>query len=297
MSKFRPMLAATCDDVAKLTYPLYASPKLDGVRAIVTEKGELLSRSLKPIPNPHVNKLLARKDYAGLDGELILGDPTAKDVYRQTVGAVSREYGEPEVMFHVFDNFLDVRGFKHRNRELSALCEEAHLVVVPQHEVESPGELLCLESAMLGLGYEGLILRSPGGKYKFGRSTLKEQGMLKLKRMAVGEAEIIEVEEELHNGNEAKKNALGRTERSTAQAGMVATGRAGALRVRDVKSGVEFGIGTGLNDEDRAFFWKNRERVVGQICSYKHFEVGVKDRPRFPVFLGLRPSFDFPALS
>jgi DNA ligase-1 len=292
MSEFRPMLAATCDDIAKLAYPLYASPKLDGVRAIVTEKGELRSRSLKPIPNPHVNKLLARKDYAGLDGELILGDPTAKDVYRQTVGAVSREYGEPGVMFHVFDNFLDVRGFEHRNRELSALCEEAHLVVVPQHLIDTAEDLLQLEHSMLGLGYEGLILRSPGGKYKMGRSTPREQGMLKLKRFVDSEAEIIEVEEELHNGNEAKKNALGRTERSTAQAGMVATGRAGALRVRDVKSGVEFGIGTGLNDEDRAFFWKNRKRVVGKLIRYKSFAIGVKDKPRFPIYLGPRLAWD-----
>lgn len=288
----KPMLAATCDDVAKLTYPLYASPKLDGVRAVVTEKGELRSRSLKPIPNPHVNKLLARKDYAGLDGELILGDPTAKDVYRQTVGAVSREYGEPAVMFHVFDNFLDVRGFEHRNRELSALCEEAHLVVVPQLRIEDPDSLMEYESHCLDQGYEGLILRSPAGKYKHGRSTLGEQGMLKVKRFVDSEAEILEVEEELHNGNEAKKNALGRTERSTAQAGMVATGRAGALRVRDVESGVEFGIGTGLNDEDRAFFWKNRKRVVGRLIKYKSFAIGVKDKPRFPVYLGPREAWD-----
>jgi DNA ligase-1 len=287
----KPMLAATCDDVSKLTYPLYASPKLDGVRAVVTKDGKLLSRSLKPIPNPHVNKLFAFKQFAGFDGELILGSPTAPDVYRQTVGAVSREYGEPAVKFHVFDLWGHGGAFSDRWGALQGRDTD-RVVVVEQTLARTPAELLKLEELCLDAGYEGLILRSPAGKYKFGRSTLKEQGMLKLKRFVDSEAEIVEVIEEESNQNEAKRNALGRTERSTAKAGMVATGRAGALQVRDVVSGVEFAIGTGLCDADRDFLWKHRKELPGQLIKYKSFPVGVKDKPRFPVYLGPRERWD-----
>ena len=47
---FKPMLAATVDDASQVQYPVYASPKFDGVRMLATEN-QLLSRSLKPIPS------------------------------------------------------------------------------------------------------------------------------------------------------------------------------------------------------------------------------------------------------
>ena len=286
----KPMLAAAAD-LKTLRYPLYASPKLDGVRAL-NVNGKLFSRSLKPIPNPYVNKLFGRKELDGLDGELISGDPCAKDVYRVTVGNVSRETGEPDVTFYVFDYHDTSMEFADRKNMLSESTMVPGVFALPQHLIGDEEHLFKYESECLELGYEGLILRSPEGKYKFGRSTANEQGMLKLKRFTDGEAEILEVLEEEHNANEAKRNELGRTARSTAKAGMVRTGRAGALRVHDAVAKVEFCIGTGLNDKDREFFWKHRKRVVGQLIKYKSFAIGVKDKPRFPVYLGPREPWD-----
>jgi DNA ligase-1 len=286
----KPMLAATVDDVSKLKFPLYASPKLDGVRAIVWN-GKLLSRTLKPIPNPHVNKMFGRDALSCLDGELILGDPTADDVYRQTVGAVSREYGEPKVSFYVFD-YVDTGCFEERQKEMTKRVVGDLVKIVDQTFVEDADALAEYELECLEAGYEGVMLRSPHGVYKHGRSTVREQGMMKLKQFADSEAVILDIEEEMENTNEAKKNALGRTERSTKQDGLVGKGRAGTLCVRDVHSGVEFRIGTGLDDKDKAFFWKKRKKVVGQIVKYKSFLIGVKDKPRFPVYLGPREEWD-----
>lgn len=292
----KPMLSATIKDVADIRYPVLASPKLDGVRCLITEDANLVSRTLKPIPNPHVNDLFGHWDaLRGLDGELISGDPTASDVYRQTVGDVSRESGEPDVALYVFDNWTRTGTFEDFIR--TEIPEAPGVHVLPQHWIKCENELLRYEQDTLDLGYEGLILRSPEGKYKFGRSTMKEQGMMKLKRMASSEAKILEVIEEMHNGNEAKTNELGRTARSSSKAGLRGTARAGALRVVDCDTGVEFAIGTGLNDKDRSFYWANRESIVGKVISYDHFTVGVKDKPRFPSYKGLREPFDFPALS
>lgn len=41
---FKPLLAATVKDLDTITYPVYASVKLDGVRAIAKD-GEIRSRS------------------------------------------------------------------------------------------------------------------------------------------------------------------------------------------------------------------------------------------------------------
>lgn len=290
----KPMLAAEAD-LKTLRYPLYASPKLDGVRCVVTEDGRLLSRSLKPIPNRHVNKLFGRKELAGLDGELISGPPTATDVYRRTVGDVRREDGEPDVRLYTFDRWGRTTGFEAGWVKAKPAAGK-RVVVLLQKKVANEAELLAYEAECLEAGYEGLILRSVDGVYKFGRSTAKEQGMLKLKRFSDGEAEVLEVVEELHNANEAKKNELGRTARSSAKAGMVPTGRAGGLRVREAKTGVEFTIGTGLNDVDRDFLWKHRDKLPGSVVKYKSFHIGVKDKPRFPVYLGPREPWDMPGV-
>jgi DNA ligase-1 len=255
----KPMLAATIKDMGDLRYPLYASPKLDGVRGLIVD-GQLVTRSLKPIPNSFVSARFARRTLSGLDGELILGSPTAKDVYRATNAACARRAGEPDVKFYVFDMWHMANPYETRVEFLRNLVAP-HVVVLPHRAVRSEAELLEYEAEVLGQGYEGLILRHPDGQYKFGRSTVREGGMLKLKRFDDSEFLLLDVEEEMENTNEAKKNALGRTERSSAQAGLVGKGRAGTLVVRDVFTGVEFRIGTGLDDEDKKATGQVRRQV------------------------------------
>ena len=66
----------------------------------------------------------------------------------------------------------------------------------------------------------------------------------------------------------------------------------GALQVRDVGTGVEFDIGTGFTEGDRLALWAIRDDLAGDVIKYKFFAGGVKDKPRFPVFLGFRDSID-----
>jgi DNA ligase 1 len=286
----KPMLAGEAD-LNKLKFPLFASPKLDGIRGVVVEDA-LKSRSLKPIPNPHVSARFSLRRYNGLDGELILGSSTAKDVYRVTNGACARKHGTPDVKFHVFDFYNSRLPFEKRVEDIEQFAGDKHIVVVPHKLIKDLDSLLLHEQECLNLGYEGLILRAPDGPYKFGRSTTNEGWMLKLKRFVDREAEIIGVYEEMENTNAKQTNELGRGQRSTAAAGLVPKGRAGGLEVRDVETGVEFRIGTGLNDDDRAYFWKHQKSVQGKLVKYKSFLIGVKDLPRHPVYLGGREAWD-----
>ena len=290
---FKPMLAVNIKpDLVR--FPAFASAKLDGVRGVVID-GKLHSRSLKPIPNRHVSAMFSRPELSGLDGELIAGSPTAKNVFRATQSACSSQDGTPEVTFYVFDHFQARGGFSERIKHLGALLRingSANVVILPQRLVRNVAELLAFETQMLDLGYEGLILRDPAGAYKFGRSTEREQGMLKIKRFQDSEAKILEVIEELENTNVKTTNELGKSQRSNHKAGMVGKGRAGAVRVIDIHTGVEFSIGSGFDDADREWFWSNRRQVIGKVVKYKSFLIGVKDAPRFPTYLGGREAWD-----
>lgn len=106
----RPMLGINAD-LDKIKFPVYASPKLDGVRAIITEEG-VMSRSGKRIPNKHVQELF--KHLVGFDGELIVGDPTASNVFNTTTSSVTRIEGTPKVTLYVFDYWKGEAGIYDR---------------------------------------------------------------------------------------------------------------------------------------------------------------------------------------
>jgi DNA ligase-1 len=293
MGKLKPMLAA--DAPEDIRFPVLVSAKLDGIRATV-QGGQLLSRTLKPIPNKHLQSL----DWGWaecLDGELIVGPPGALDVYRTTVSGVMSHEGVPEYTFFIFDMFPVDTNTPYRKR-YDALCAYVgnipvdRVVVLPQLLVKNMEELLEFEKEVLASGFEGIILRDIESPYKHGRSTAKQGYLLKLKRFKDAEARIVDFEPLLHNGNEAKKNELGHTERSTAKENLVPMDTLGAFIVEDLETGVSFKIGTGFTQGQRKRYWDARENLVGSLAKYKYFDVGVKEKPRHPVFLAFRDEMD-----
>lgn len=301
MSKgFKPLLAATLkqDEIAKLPYPMYLSAKLDGIRAVIRD-GVVYSRNLKRIPNEYVQLMFGLKKYNGFDGELIVGKSNAENVYNVTVSGVMSEDGEPDVRFWVFDDADEyVAHHPYRLRYESIQKRLANAVpsdrvhVMPQNFVDNEHTLMSFEKALVEDGYEGVMVRSLDGKYKHGRSTNREQNIFKLKRFTDGEAEILGFEELFKNMNDKQVNELGNSFRSSHKDNMMAMDTLGALVVRDIKTGVEFNIGSGYTQEVRDQIWANRPLYLGKLAKYKHFEVGVKDKPRFPVFIGMRSPID-----
>lgn len=274
---FSPLLAAKAD-LSHIRFPLFASPKIDGIRAIVRD-GVVFARSGKPIPNLHIQRLFGHMH--GLDGELVIGSPTAPDAFRAAQSGVMSAGGVPDARFLVFDRWDDAETpFARRHAELLMLRECAELPagmeLVPQRLITTGAELEAFETQCLAEGYEGVMLRRGDAPYKFGRSTAREGILLKLKRFADGEA-VVEGAEELMRG------------------GRVAHGLLGALHVRDVKSGVRFSIGAGFTDEERSRLWSLGDALTGRLLTYRHFPYGAKDLPRFPTFAGLRSPLDMGA--
>lgn len=288
---FRPMLA-TDADLTKLRFPLLASPKLDGVRAVVRD-GVVYSRSNKPIPNKYVQEMLGRPRFEHFDGELIVGEPYSKTAYRDTVSHVmSNDKTGFDLRYYVFDIVKNLdRPYSERNPMGFDLRDCTGVELLLQHAVEDLDSLLELEEKYLGVGYEGLILRDPNAPYKCGRSTVKEGYLLKMKRFSDFECRVIGFEERMHNGNTATTNELGRTKRSSHAAGKTGLGDLGALVVLS-PDGIEFRVGTGFDDSERSRVWRNRSSYLGKLAKIKYFAVGMKDAPRHPVFLGWRDAAD-----
>lgn len=288
-------MLAVDHDPNKLVFPLFASPKLDGLRGLMQDR-QVLSRSLKLIPNQHVQRVLGRSELQGFDGELTHGKATDENVMQASTSFfMARDKVSDDWQFHVFDLHDIDRGFYTRYQLLSKrLCDinMMNVVLHPLQRIENADELLMYEAEQLGLGYEGLILRNLDGKYKYGRSTVNEGLLLKVKRFSDSEAIIIGFEEQMENTNEKTVNELGRSKRSSHKAGLVGKNTLGAFIMRDIRSGIEFNCGTGIDDKYRRHVWDNQDKFLNQIGKYKSFMIGVKEAPRHPVWLGLRDKRD-----
>jgi len=294
MSKpFRPLLAVACEDLTKVKYPALLSEKLDGIRASV-HNSVVMSRSMKPIPSKAVQEKFGKSEYEGYDGEIIYGWKNDKDVFNKSTRACMthefpEEFSVDELNFYVFDVIAEEPYIVRYNSVTENFSGNVYKAWSTY--VNSPEEVLEYEEALLEAGAEGVMLRNPQGKYKQGRSTLKEGILLKVKRFTDEEATVVGFEEKMHNANEATTGELGQTKRSSHQEHMIPCNTLGALVVSSEKWG-EFKIGTGFDDELRQEIWDNKESVLGKLVKFKYFEAGCKDKPRFPVFLGWRSELD-----
>jgi DNA ligase-1 len=285
-------------NLSKLRYPCLLSPKIDGVK-LVRFDGQLKGRSFKQYRNKHLNSMFDKPEYEGFEGEVIVGtNPYAQDLCRMTTSCVNSFEGEPDYTWYVFDyvtdKTLDLTYLQRMDilLYLIRVNELENVIPVSIKPIQNEEQLLEEEQHYLSLGAEGIIIRQPYSMYKQGRTTVNSQEVLRLKRFSDGESVIIGFTEEMYNGNEATKDELGRTSRSSHQDNLIGKNTLGSLLVRDCVTGVEFSIGSGFDDATRLTVWGNREDYLGMIVKYKFFDKGIKDLPRFPTFLSFRSPVD-----
>ena len=173
-----------------------------------------------------------------------------------------------------------------------AELDHPRIKLVTHLKVHNLDDLLDWEQKYLNQGFEGIMLRSLGGIYKMGRSTLNQGILLKLKRFADAEATIIGFQERMKNMNEQTRDNLGNAERSSHKENMIPEGTLGAFKVKSEIFEKEFTVGSGLNNEERQEIWDNQEKYLGQTLKFKYFAYGDYDQPRFPIYLGIRPLED-----
>jgi DNA ligase-1 len=282
----KPMLAVKAD-IDKLKFPVYIQKKLDGIRCIVKD-GVVLSRTLKPIRNEYVQSLFSHLE--GADGELVVGSATDEKVFQTTSSGVMSKGGKPDVNFYIFDRW-DLGHMPYEERKVHLHGSGERVRGVPANVIHSLNELDEANSTFIADGYEGSILRSPHGLYKFGRSTVNEGFLLKMKIFEDAEFKIVGFVEMMHNENEATKDALGNTERSSHKAGKVKSGILGSLVVEYGDD--TFEVGTGFSHAQRKEIFENQLDYIGKDAKIQYQKEGMMDFPRFPSFKGIRDVEDF----
>ena len=298
----KPMLAAAIKSdkdrtAMEKSLPLLASVKLDGIRALHHPEHGFVSRKFKPIPNDYIRTFIERFCPLHLDGEIITLDKAGNvKPFSELTGDVMRKAGEPDFLYIVFDSFecpsLD---FEKRLEYAQLAIDRAdnldkrvrhldHTLVTTMEEVDA------FTTKALDRDYEGGMFRHPDGIYKEGRSTVNQTWLVKMKQFEDAEGVIIGFEERMHNGNEAKKDATGHTERSSCKANMVPMDTMGAL-ILDTEWG-ELKVGSGFDDDTRKLIWCGQANYLGLTVTFTYQPFGAKDKPRFPIYKGIRDIID-----
>lgn len=177
---FKPMLAHDYTkglNAEKITYPCFATPKLDGVRCTAYWRSGsiyLESRGGKEYPAPkHIQDQLAQaiSEQDRIDGELYVHGEALQDI----TGAAKkwRELTD-RLEFHVFD-VVRQGGYTDRLAWLTnwfsgipATC--THIKLVPVHECQNPAQLKILHDKYVLAGFEGAMIRNLRGEYEQRRS-------------------------------------------------------------------------------------------------------------------------------
>lgn len=310
--KFKPMLACDVDEsqLDVLPYPMALFIKYDGVRTLHGNGN--FGRSLKLHANPVLQERFNKPSYFGFDSEGIVGDPLASNCISVSSGGFSRQRDKPKenkfvdvpAHFFVFDDFTNpslpyIDRYNIAKIRVEALLEanpDEPIQMAEMHIVHNKEELLALWDRADDDGHEGLIGRSLQGRYKFGRATAKEMTFLRFKRFEEREFMITGFEEGEKNGNEATKNELGQTERSTKKAGMVPNGEIGSFLGYDLETKQPVKVAAGKLTKKEAIdgFQNFDELYMNQIGKYKVFSKGTGNftKPRFPTFQCLRSAED-----
>lgn len=313
----KPMLASDFDE-SKLRFPLIIQPKIDGVRGL-NLTGRLTGRSLKAHRNKHTTSFYSHSATLGLDGEFAAEHHCHPDLCRITSSALSTAEGDPYTLWWLFDYITpETRklGYQERYNALVQRIRDIkdiaphiweRLRIVLSYVVNNMDELLAYEEQWLNEGYEGVIIRDMNGMYKDGRSTVREMGLLRIKRFIEEEALVLEIVEGQTNGNDAQVNELGRQFRSSHQENMIPNGMVGSLTCKVLKDifdpiikdkllltkGQVITVSPGkMTNEEAADFFRNPFKIVGKVIKFKFFPKGIKDKPRFPTYMTIRAESD-----
>lgn len=297
MSKFKPLLAATYKDGVEIPFPVIASPKIDGFRCLTPNKElgiyDTSTRALKPIKATYVR--FKTRDFPGLDGEVVCGDPLDPLTWDRTKSQLTTKEAKPDFTLYAFDltSVPPETPFFERQEELLRLVSgfPPHIVALDQFIIRDLGGLISYEEYCVSLGWEGTMYRRFTGPYKYGRSTLNESYLVKWKRMERAVAEIIGFVEAEKNENEATINELGHTARSTSKDGKTKKDTLGAFVCQAKEWDVTFNIGTGegLTAELRKQIWDDQAAFKHKKIFFDYQIAGSKDRPRIPSFKGFTP--------
>ncbi len=274
-----PMLAHSFEKKKhKVTYPAYIQPKFDGVRCIARVIGQaegrnvvqLLTRGGKQWDIPHIALELGEILPEGwvLDGEIYLHGKTFQEISK----LVKKQRPESkDLEYHVYDVPMydgdDSLPFWKRLLALVGVMKSItdaglkHIIMCPTSSVLNEQDVYEIQSELMSLGFEGAIVRSKEGLYRFG---YRSPDLLKVKTFMDDEFEIVG----FHAG-------VGKFETCV-------------IWECVTKEGEPFNCVPKGTAEERRDLLADGHKYVGELLKVKFFEWTDDQIPRFPVGIGFR---------
>jgi DNA ligase-1 len=268
-----PMLAHKHrDHAAKIKYPCFTQPKLDGHRcvAVVEADGEvtLWSRTRKPITGmPHISDAIRSLDLpvgTVLDGELYSHAHKADfDTLTSLIRSSTPKDGHEVMEYHIYDLPSSEATFQERTTLLdNVLCftdgspRHVKLVYVMTEQVDNDDELMEAFDRYVADGYEGSMARNALSKYENKRS----YGLQKIKEFDDGDFEVVGVEE-------GRGKLAGH-----------------AIFVCKTADGTEFRVKMKGDTAELKQYWDDPSLAIGRLLEVKYFGLtGKNSVPRFPI--------------
>jgi len=293
--KFKPLKADNEKmELRTIPLPIIASYKMDGIRCLFY-KGKMYTSSLKYFQNTNVLTRFEHLRKLSEDrGILIDGELLAKSLPFNELSGLTRQLDKElpdDLYFYAFDCIVKsnfTKPFRDRLVDLQGIKLIPVVKIIEQYEMIETDKVKQIFEEALAWGCDGLILRNPNSRYKFGRGTVKEALIYKLKPFETFDAQIIEVIQGTKVDPNAEKtiNELGRSVTSKKKGDRILIDKACDFVV--LYEGKELKVSIAMTDEEKEEVWKNRKDYIGRWIEYKGMLVGAKDLPRHPVFLRMR---------
>ena len=212
------------------------------------------------------------------DGEIVAIDTDKENTYKNTMKlSRTKDLEKHGLKMLVFD-YMPIANFKAQKCPIDYSTRRAQLSVIFDSNCFKYFELLPILykgtdtskiveilNEQVSKGEEGIMLNICNAPYDFKRTN----NLLKCKKFKDTEVEII--------GFEEGANKL--------------AGTLGAFVCKYKDNIVK--VGSGLSDEDRSYFWANRDKYLGKLLTVKYFEVSVDSKTgleslRFPIYMRVR---------
>lgn len=182
----------------------------------------------------------------------------------------------------------------HRVRK-AGLERHIHIEMPTFYDIQNEDTLESLFQDALEDGWEGLVLTHRGHEYKYGRNSLSQGTLLKLKNDALEyDGVVLDVLEatQVKDGVEKSVNELGRSVTSKKVGDRESSGMAKAFLVEffnDKGDSVgEFSVGLkGFDNTDKTDLLENKSKYIGRHFTYTAMEP-VRDFPRHAYFRNWR---------
>ena len=231
-------------NLSSLTYPMLATPKIEGVRCITLGNGVAVDGDLVKIQNHKIYRTLLEYGMGGLDGGITIPGATEEEI----ISAVNNPTAEEDFRYMVFDVWnRPLVKYVDRVKAVEAVLTPPRpkmIHVVKPVTIAAEGGVLAYFQHCAVKGYDGCVIRDPNSVYKF--TDDESHGVHKLKLYQVGQGEIVSAKE--------SKQTPGTLE---------------SFRLKDLEFKYEFDVKRGYTKDQRKSFWKLRTQYMGGQLFYK----------------------------